>query len=345
VRKCAQIIGVTLSDTMVETAMAKTSVTENSRKNRPHHAAHQQQRNEGGRQRQRDRQHGEADLARAAPRRLHRRQPRLHAAHDVLDHDDGVVDDKADGHGERHQRDIVDGKSGRPHGDGRARERQRNRDARRDGRHGAAQEGEDDDHHQRQRRDERHLHFGDAGAHRLRAVRQDRHVQARGHGRLQIGQHRLDAVHHRQHIGARLPRDDDDHRLLAVAPGGRARVAHATLCAGDIAQQHDSIGTPLDDEVAIIRRIEQLPVDGDRGAALVIFDLAHRPDGVGADDGVAQIGESEARRRQPRRIGAHADRRLLGAVDGNVADAVDLRQPLHQHRVGEIVKRARRQDV
>ena len=38
----------------------------------------------------------------------HRRQPFLQMPHDVLDHDDGVVDDEADRDRQRHQREIVE---------------------------------------------------------------------------------------------------------------------------------------------------------------------------------------------------------------------------------------------
>ena len=38
------------------------------------------------------------------------------------------------------------------------------------------------------------------------------------------------------------------------------------------------------------------------------------------------------------RIDPHADRRLLGAVDGDLGDAVDLGQSLRDHGVGGVVK-------
>ena len=63
-------------------------------------AAHQQQRNEDGDQRNADRQHGEADFARALDRRLQRRRASFEVAEDVLDDDDGVVDHEADGDGQ-----------------------------------------------------------------------------------------------------------------------------------------------------------------------------------------------------------------------------------------------------
>ena len=70
-------------------------------------AAHEQHRNEGGDQRHADGDDGEADLPRADERGLHRRHAALDVAVDVLDHDDGVVDDEADGDGEGHQRQVV----------------------------------------------------------------------------------------------------------------------------------------------------------------------------------------------------------------------------------------------
>ncbi len=58
---------------------------------------------------------GEADLARAVQRRLQRALALLHVADDVLDHDDGVVDDEAGADRQRHQRQIVEREAGNPH--------------------------------------------------------------------------------------------------------------------------------------------------------------------------------------------------------------------------------------
>ena len=146
--KWAQIIGVTESDTTVETAMAKTSVTENSRSRRPDDAVHEQQRDERRDQRHADGDDGEADLPRADERGLHRPHAALDVAVDVLDHDDGVVDDEADDDGERHQREIVDREAERPHGRAGAGERQRHGDAGREGRRRPPQEDEDHQHDQ-----------------------------------------------------------------------------------------------------------------------------------------------------------------------------------------------------
>ena len=70
-------------------------------------AAHQQQRNEYGDQRDADGHDGEADLARALERRLQRRQTGLDVPVDVLQHHDGIIDHETDGDGQRHQRQVV----------------------------------------------------------------------------------------------------------------------------------------------------------------------------------------------------------------------------------------------
>jgi hypothetical protein len=73
-------------------------------------AGHEQQRNEHGDQRQRQRDHGEADFLGAAQRRLQRRFALLDVTDDVLEHHDGVVDHEAGADGQRHQRQIVERK-------------------------------------------------------------------------------------------------------------------------------------------------------------------------------------------------------------------------------------------
>ena len=113
-------------------------------------AAHQQHRDEHRHQRDRDRDDGEADLARALQRRLEGGQPiLLHVAEDVLQHDDGVVDDEADGQRQPHQRDVVDGEAEQIHRAERGDQRDRHRDGGDDGRRHPAQEQEDHQHHQR----------------------------------------------------------------------------------------------------------------------------------------------------------------------------------------------------
>ncbi|MCY1187454.1 hypothetical protein D9M73_284350 [compost metagenome] len=81
----------------------------------PDDAFHEDQRRKRRHQRNADRQHRKADLLRPEQRRLIGLHALLEIAVHVLDHDDGVVDHEADGHRERHQRQVVDRKPCDPH--------------------------------------------------------------------------------------------------------------------------------------------------------------------------------------------------------------------------------------
>ena len=80
----------------------------NSRKNRPTMPPMNKIGHEHRDQRDAHGHHGEADLARAIERGLQRGLAALHVAHDVFQHHDGVVHHEAGGHGERHQRQVVE---------------------------------------------------------------------------------------------------------------------------------------------------------------------------------------------------------------------------------------------
>ena len=99
-RKRAHITGVSVSETKADMTTATVTVTANSRNSTPtmppiSSSGMNTAISENG-----DRDDGEADLARALERRFERRLALLDVAHDVLDHDDGIVDHEADGDGE-----------------------------------------------------------------------------------------------------------------------------------------------------------------------------------------------------------------------------------------------------
>ena len=71
-RKCAHITGVRVSETKADMSTAAVTVDGEFAEQPPDHAAHEQQRDEHGDQREADREDGEADLARALQRRLER---------------------------------------------------------------------------------------------------------------------------------------------------------------------------------------------------------------------------------------------------------------------------------
>ena len=151
-------------------------------------AAHQKQRNEHRDQGQRDRDDGEADLARAFQRGLHRREAVFEVTHDVLDDDDGVVDDEADGDRQSHQRQIVEAVAQRVKRRERADQGQRHRDRRNDGGPEAAQEKEDHHHHQGDAQDQRELHVINRGADGRRAVGHDIDLDGGRDRRLELRQ-------------------------------------------------------------------------------------------------------------------------------------------------------------
>ena len=71
-----------------------------------HRHEHRDQRDGGGEDR-------EADLLRAVERRAHAALAHLHVAVDVLEHDDGVVDDQSDRQHQRQQRQDVEAEAER----------------------------------------------------------------------------------------------------------------------------------------------------------------------------------------------------------------------------------------
>ena len=170
---------MTVSDTTVETTIANTSVTENSRSRRPTTPSM----NSSGMKAATSDTLIEITVKPicCAPSSAARmgRMPGLQVAEHVLDHDDGVVDHEADRDRERHQREIVDGEAGAPHGRAGARQRQRHRHAGGERRRRPAQEDVDDEHHQHHRQAERDLHVEHAGADGAGAVGQHGDVDAR----------------------------------------------------------------------------------------------------------------------------------------------------------------------
>ncbi len=71
------------------------------------HALHEEDGDEDGHQRQRNRHDGEGDFTRAPQRRLHRRQALFDVTDDVFQHHDGVVHHQAHRQRDAQQRDIV----------------------------------------------------------------------------------------------------------------------------------------------------------------------------------------------------------------------------------------------
>ena len=227
--KCAQIIGVTLSETTAEMTDRERHGHGELVQQAADDAGHEQHRDEGCNERHRDRDHGEADLARAIERGLHGRRALLHVGVDVLDHDDGVVDDEADGHRKRHERQVVDREARGPHGGAGAGERQRHGDAGGDGRRRASQEHQHHGHHEGNGQAERDLHVMHGRSNGAGTVGQDRDVDAGRNPLLQVGQQRFDAVDGLDDVGVGLLGDDEQHCRIMIEAGRGAGVAGGDL--------------------------------------------------------------------------------------------------------------------
>ena len=189
----------------------------------------------------------EDDLARADQRRLERRLALLDVAVDVLQHDDGVVDDQADRQHQGQQRQRVD------------REAERRTSARRSrsARPGWSPPGSA----------WRGTSAGTAGSPGRRGPRPRRWStntaaiersmntvvslaitasMPAGRFSTRLRQRRADGAGDVERVGGRLLDDADGDRVLAVEAGGAAVVLGADLDLGDIAQRHREAVRVLD---------------------------------------------------------------------------------------------------
>ena len=104
----AESIGVSVKETISETPIANAIVRPNEFMNRPDDAAHERDGEEHGHERERRREDGQADLLRGVHRGLEGHDLLLlDEAGDVLEHDDGVVDDDTDRQRQRQQREEL----------------------------------------------------------------------------------------------------------------------------------------------------------------------------------------------------------------------------------------------
>ncbi len=241
---------------------------------RARHARDEADRRIDGRERDRHRHDRQRDLVRAPDRGVERRHPLLDVAIDVLDHDDRVVDDKADAEHQRQQGQKIDRIAERQQRDHHADQRQRNGDDRNEGRAQVAEKQEDDDDDDRRRFGQRLGDLVDRGADELGRVVGDRRVEAGRQLALDARHDRPHAVDHGQRIRLRRAVDADEHRLEPVEDGGGIGALRPELDLGDVAEPDQRVAVRGDDELAerlgAVERGQR--VDADLG--VVAFDLA-----------------------------------------------------------------------
>src|SRR5208337_736196 len=198
-------------------------------------ASHQQNGNEDGNQRDADGQDRKANFAGALEGRLHGRHTLLEIARDVLDDDNGIVNDKARGNREGHEREVVDAVVAQVHNAKSANQGDGNGDA---GNQGGAYASQEDEHHANdQGNGDQQAAFDvtNGSANCERAVHHDFRVYGGRDGSLECGYGGTDAIHGVNDVRARLTEDKDEDAGLAVDEAGSAHVFRGVLDLRDIA--------------------------------------------------------------------------------------------------------------
>ena len=267
-------------------------------------------RNEDRDQRQRERDDGEADFAGAFEGGLHGRIAVLQMADDVLDHDDGVVDDEAGADGEGHQRQVVEAEAHEPHDAERGDERNGQGDAGDDGGAEGAQEQKHDEHDEADAQDECELHVVHRSLDGAGAVAHHIELDAGLNGALDARQLILDAVDGLDDVGAGLALHVDDDGGLALVPAADARVLEAVGNGRHVLEAHGRVVAIGDDDVLVGLRAVDLVVGGNGERLLVAIERALGSGDVGACDGLAEVGHAEAVAREPRDVGLNSSPRV-----------------------------------
>ena len=309
------------------------------------HAAHEQDGQKHGGQRNRHRQHGEADLLRTVERRLHARLAHVEMARDVLDHHHRVVDHETDGERDRHQRKIVEAVARQMHeGEGaeqRARQHQRGDER---GAH-VVQEGKDHQDDQAERQHQREIHFVQRILDEQRTVEMHLQADAVGQFGFDLRQHRADALGDFDRVGTGLPLNREHNGARAVVPGARLVVFHAVDRAPQVADTqrgavlvgHDDIAEP----VRVGERDRRLHRIGacrtvQRAGRQVRVRRLYRGD---------HIGEGQPARKQFFGVEIEPQRIFLRAEHQHLGHAGQGRQALRDMRIGHRVKLGERQPL
>ncbi len=222
----------------------------------PDHAAHEQQRNERGHQREADRHDSKADLPRAFYGRLAHALSGFEMAVDVLDHHDCVVHHEPDCDDDGHQRQVVQAEAEQVHHReaGNQRHPQHRADDQR-GRELAQKQCHDRDH-QQHRDQQGHFHFMQRGTNGPGAVVEHRHIDRGRKHFLQAWQLALDAVHGLDNVGAGLTEDGDVDTLLVAGPRLDVGVFRTCDHSGDVLELDGGAVLVGNDQLRVVLRFE-----------------------------------------------------------------------------------------
>ena len=117
-----------------------------------------------------------------------------------------------------------------------------------------------------------------------------------------------------------------------------AQVLHPVQHLADIGQAHRRAVAIGDHQRLVVRRLGGLVVGIDLVALAFDVDAALRAVGIGAGERGADVFQADAvfEQRLRRELDAHGGQRA--AADADLADALDLRQLLRQHRGGRVIE-------
>ena len=202
-------------------------------------ARHEADRHEHGDDGERRRRDGEADLVGPFVRRGHVVGAHLDVPHDVLAHDDRVVDENAYRERQAQQRHRVEGEAEHQQRDERRKHRHRERESGDHRRSPRIQEEEHDEHREQRAFDERLFHVADRVANAHAGVAHDLDPRPGRHEPLQAVDARPHAVGHgRRAVLARL-HDVETDRLTPAVERGRQRLRGPRLDAGHLAERDE----------------------------------------------------------------------------------------------------------
>ena len=297
-------------------------------------AAHEQHRNEHGGEGDGHGQDGEADLARALNGGLEGRFALFDVTHDVLEHDDGVVNDEADGKRQRHQRQIIEAVAeirhagkGPDHGDG---QRQRRNEG---GRH-SAQEHENDADHQDCGDQQRQLDVVHRGADGIASIVNGLEFYRRRKLREKVWENFLDPVDDLNRVGAGLTLNREHDGALAPVPTRGADVLDAVDDRGDVLKAHRRAVAIRHHLTREIRGVTQLAVGADNGGAGRSVQGSGRHIDVRGIDRAGKLIDADLARRKRRRVDLDAHRVFLRTVNTDLRDTVQGRQLPRQQCLG-----------
>ena len=286
-------------------------------------ATHEKHGDEHGHQRNSHRDDGEANFPGAFDCCLQRRFAELDVADDVLQHDDGVIDDEADRKRERQQRQVVEAVAEAVHQGEGAGHRNGQRQRRNGGGRQIAQEEQDDEDDQKAGDEQGELHVVDALADRNAAVVERGHFNGCRQLFLKAWQRALDGVHRFDGVGAGLALDGQHDGAFIHVPCGDSRVLDAIDRRGDLFEPQWRAIAPGDDQRPIIFGFAQLTVVFDGEALPFAIDQADWLVNVGLGDRLLQFVKADVAGGQLVGVGANAHGVLLRTENEYLRDAVD----------------------